>query len=313
MAQNIQTVTTDVGELNASVTTLAQSVDGLEASWGVRVEAGPEGEPVVGGLKITATGEETDFAILTDVLRIISQSGTGLLWGDGILWNKGTTYSVLIGHNFGTTGDLMFWAGPTPETSSHPSKSNGVFWIDAGGDAYFGGSLSAGVISNAGQTTLSTATEFTLGPFGSNGEGVNVVVFGSQTRLLASDPNTWEAGGPELPDPYTNDRLTVRESYKVESSTDGGSTWTFEGNHTADTTSWSRIVGAGLSPPPEPVPLRRWQHIITTSVSRTLTVNFGAGSGCMVRLTRLSTIDVSDGTEVPGMNNVSLSITTTEE
>ena len=47
---------------------------------------------------------------------------------------------LTMGIDFGVTGDLLMWFGPTPGPGG-PVKANGLFWIDNTGSAYFGGSV----------------------------------------------------------------------------------------------------------------------------------------------------------------------------
>lgn len=136
LAQNIQTVSTEVDGLSSSVTTLSQAVDGVEAKYGVRLDVNGR----VTGFVQNNDGAQGTFAVLADYFGVIDpDGGMGLTWQDGLLWNRGATHSALLGQNFGASNDLMFWIGPNPATPAQASKANGVFWVDANGIAYFGG------------------------------------------------------------------------------------------------------------------------------------------------------------------------------
>lgn len=57
------------------------------------------------------------------------------------------------------------------------TRANAIQYLATNGDAYFGGTLAAGVIRNSGRTTVTAATaEITVGPFGTNGGARTVVV-----------------------------------------------------------------------------------------------------------------------------------------
>ena len=96
-----------------------------------------------------------------------------------------------IGSNFMELSDpdgfgpdaLSYYYGPkfltgTNVNYSAATKSNATQWRDINGDSYFGGNLSAGVLSNAARTTLITLNpSVEIGPFGTNGNS-KTVVFG---------------------------------------------------------------------------------------------------------------------------------------
>lgn len=70
--------------------------------------------------------------------------------------------------------NLIYWFGPTQEVSNM-RKNNAREWRDTSGNAYFGGTIIAGTISNSGQgTNVNVPAEFTLGPFGTNGGPITV-------------------------------------------------------------------------------------------------------------------------------------------
>lgn len=79
------------------------------------------------------------------------------------------THMKVIGKGFGTTGQFIEWFGPKMPFDQC-SEANAVTFIKTNGAAYFGGSLAAGALKNAVQTTsLSSTASVTTGPFGSNG------------------------------------------------------------------------------------------------------------------------------------------------
>ena len=86
---------------------------------------------------------------------------------------------------FGPDG-LIEWYGPQLLISGNPNlslvrKSNAIMYLSANGDAYFGGSLSAGILKNGVESTsvqdyLIGSAPVELGPFGTNGKPKVVVL-----------------------------------------------------------------------------------------------------------------------------------------
>ena len=111
----------------------------------------------------------------------------------------------LIGNNFmkielasGFGPDnLWYWYGPKILNSSGVpilsslKKSNAIEWKDTSGNSYFGGTLSAGTLTNAGRTTLLTKNpSVTVGPFTTNGNK-KVIAYSysySSSGIQAIDP-----------------------------------------------------------------------------------------------------------------------------
>jgi len=133
-------------------------------------------------------GVRSSYSILASVFRVVSKlTGMGMEWLDGYLriW-KGSAQLVL-GHSFGS-GDLVMWYGPNVG-AANCTKSNGLFHLDTSGGGYFGGSLSAGTLKNAVQTTttVTTGTELINGPFDTNGNTRSVVLSFSRTMAYVSN------------------------------------------------------------------------------------------------------------------------------
>ena len=101
---------------------------------------------------------------------------------------------------------LVEWYGPKLLTGTTPNynalkKSNAITYLSADGDAYFGGTLSAGVFKNGGTVTVKTSYPsnsypLTIGPFGTNGNSKTVVV---SFYLLASYSSTNNSTNPAQP------------------------------------------------------------------------------------------------------------------
>ncbi len=93
----------------------------------------------------------------------------------GLVINTGSA-AVVLGSGFGANSDLVFWCGPAMGPSSM-TKANAKMYFDVSGDAYFGGSLSAGTLKTDGATSdTSTTATATTPVFGSNGGKITVTL-----------------------------------------------------------------------------------------------------------------------------------------
>lgn len=198
-------------------------------------------------------GTTSSFSVLATVFRVISTvTGMGMEWLDGYLriW-KGSA-QLIIGHTFGVSGNMVFWYGPNIGAAAC-TKANAKIWFDNSGDAYFGGTLSAGILKNAAQTSqVSTSATVETGPFGTNGNSKVVVasLAYDQDGLLASNPGN----------------ATLTATVVLERSYNSGS-WTQIGTFNA---SGSRTVG----------PIEAGQYPVAWTLSGSVTVTDNqAGTG----------------------------------
>ena len=187
----------------------ANSVDGrLRAKHTVALDV----NGLVSGTVNENDGTRSSFSILATVFRVISTlTGMGMEWQDGYLriW-KGAA-QLIIGHTFGA-GDLVFWYGPNVGAAAC-TKANGTIWFDTAGSAYFGGTLSAGVLKNAARSTAISASAFVeVGPFSTNG-GQKVVNWGM----------SYVNGGLQPTNPGSG---STSGTLVLERSLNGGTSWT---------------------------------------------------------------------------------------
>lgn len=107
---------------------------------------------------------------------------TDFLMGKGkIVFNTGT-YMKVQGVGFGAAKDLIEWYGPTMAIDQC-SRANALEYRTTTGDAYYGGSLSAGVLRNPGQSSSLAADAVAEVPsFGSNGKPVKYIASWSYYR-----------------------------------------------------------------------------------------------------------------------------------
>lgn len=114
--------------------------------------------------------------ITTGTLKVAIGLDGDLNVGTGrIIFDTGSFMKVQ-GIAFGSTNQFIEWFGPKLASFSQCTEANAITYIKRDGSAYFGGTLSAGVLRNAARTTgIGSAEIIELGPFGSNG-GTRTVV-----------------------------------------------------------------------------------------------------------------------------------------
>ncbi len=118
-----------------------------------------------------------------------------LYMGAGRIVSNSGGFMKVQGTGFGTGNQFIEWFGPNMAISSC-SEANARYYLKTDGSAYFGGTLSAGLLKNSVQTTSQAAdAAVTTGTFGSNGKSRIVTVGYSATA------NSSITGG--CPTPYT--------------------------------------------------------------------------------------------------------------
>ncbi len=103
---------------------------------------------------------------------------------------------------------LVEWYGPKLLSGTTPNwnelkKSNAITYLSADGDAYFGGTLSAGVLKNGIATSdknpyLTNSYPVIVGPFGSNGKRKSVIVSFSYAGYSSTGSNPGNVTQPAL-------------------------------------------------------------------------------------------------------------------
>jgi tRNA threonylcarbamoyladenosine modification (KEOPS) complex Cgi121 subunit len=227
LASDISTLTTTVNGNTASVSTLQSSVNGLQARYGVSLDV----NGYVTGFVQNNDGTSGDFTILADRFAIVTpgaaptvpfevsggvvrikQAAIGNLdverlnsgalnatitqngdWNVGtgrIVWDNGTHMKV-AGVGFGSAGQFIEWFGPKMDIA-FCSEANAISYLKTNGDAYFGGSLSAGILKNSAQSTdTGASSSVTVGPFGTNGNPIQILTwYSAESRNTATYPAT---------------------------------------------------------------------------------------------------------------------------
>lgn len=125
---------------------------------------------LTGGMVTKNDGKVVDMKILAHALQILSPNQPeGIEMRDGYIrvW-KGNSQRI-IGTGFGG-GDLMDYFGPNVGAGA-ANKLNATMWMDVNGNAYWGGSLSAGIWKNANRTSSTAANPYVeVGPFAAHGK-----------------------------------------------------------------------------------------------------------------------------------------------
>ena len=188
LAESVQDVRTRVGSNEASVTTLSESVNGLRARHGIRLDVNGR----ILGYEAFNDGDSGSFVFLADTFAIVDPDG-----GDRTEYSNGVwriyagEFMKAIGSGFGTNGQFVDWYGPACPIAEC-SEENAISYQRRNGSAYFGGTLSAGITKNAVTTTSISPDAFVAtGKVGSRG-GARVVVLsysyvGSQ-RMIGACP-----------------------------------------------------------------------------------------------------------------------------
>jgi hypothetical protein len=105
--------------------------------------------------------------------------------------------------------NLIEWYGPKNTYTFNSSngtvkfdgltKANAITYLSATGQAYFGGSITAGTLKNAVQSTQLGNTDVTVGPFGSNGGIIEIKCSISASRSTGLTSGTCPSPAPPNP------------------------------------------------------------------------------------------------------------------
>lgn len=218
LGRRIDTTSADLGDTNSAVSELAEAVvDGDKANARlieqVTAKLGDLGEATVQDLieaVVSKTGEILARRTVTVDVNgnlvgwslIGSAEGAGSLnlintdlrMGSGkVVFDNGSVMRAQ-GTGFGKNADLITWFGPSMPIAAC-TRANAISYEATNGDAYFGGTLTAGTIKNAVQTTTPLANVLTTGPVGSNGGTRTIVLTFIYVRQGASNSAGAGSGG----------------------------------------------------------------------------------------------------------------------
>jgi len=167
------------------------------------------------------------------------------------------SFMKVSGAPFGSSNQFIEWYGPYFASLSSCTEANATYYLKTNGSAYFGGTLSAGVLKNAAQSTsVASDASITVGDFSSNGGVKTITLSYEYARGYQCNTNTGAITG--------SSNIAVL----IEKSINGGSTWTTLATLTVPDTERTVEV--------EPPDFDRVQY--RASASTTLTDNTGAGN-----------------------------------
>lgn len=195
LAASISVLSTNVAGQSATLATFGESINGLRARQGVRLDVNGR----ITGFVQNNDGTQGDFDIVADNFRVIDPDTgvpfidadeTGLRIRNGRFIADNGVFMEVIGQPFGTSNQFLAWSGPS-RALNLCDEASATFYRKTNGDSYFGGSLSAGVIRNAARTTdIGAGASITIGPFGTNGNPILVV---TSYSALSQDVATYPA------------------------------------------------------------------------------------------------------------------------
>lgn len=140
------------------------------------------------------------------------------------------SYMKVTGAPFGSTSQFIEWYGPYQSDLANCTEANAIYYLTISGSAYFGGSLSSGVLKNSAQTTdTSDTASITIGAFATNGGTKTIVTSYNYRRSYRADAGTGSITG------------TGSATVIIERSFNGTS-WTQIGTLTANETERTVIV-----------------------------------------------------------------------
>lgn len=172
-ATSINNLSTTVSGHTATINSFQSSIDGINAKAGVTIDV----NGYMTGWALNNNGSSGAFNVRADKFSVTSPTGgDSLTWSGGSLVAKSGSYMKVTGPGFGVGSEFVEWYGPAMAVTAC-SRSNAIYYLTKTGAAYFGGSLSAGVIKNgAVSTQYSTTASVETGIFATNGGLKTVVV-----------------------------------------------------------------------------------------------------------------------------------------
>ena len=225
LGQRVDTVQASAGNNASAVqqtsTALAQLDGKLQAMYSVKVGVTADGKYYGAGMAIgvenSPVGMQSQVLFTADRFAIINKiSGAstvttpfvvengqvfmnsafiGELQNKTLIQREGGYLSV-YGPGFGANNEFIDWFGPDVGNIANCTKSNAITYRTKFGDAYFGGSLSAGVLKNGVSTSDKNIYTVGLypveiGPFGTNNKSKNIVIsYSLEATSSKSSPGT---------------------------------------------------------------------------------------------------------------------------
>ncbi len=224
LAQQIGQVSTKADDNEVKVTSLLQSENANQGRFLFAVEVSNDGVPIVTGIEgfgdsdgtsalvflaetfvaaASRDGQRVPFFTVTaeDGLRVntavipdltVDRLRGGTLGADidigaGRITARAGGFMKVQGTGFGTAGQFLEWYGPERDPNQC-DEASALYYLRLDGDAYFGGTLSAGILTNRNSTSsLAADASVELGPFGTNGNPIVVSYSYQYSRTISED------------------------------------------------------------------------------------------------------------------------------
>lgn len=222
LASQLTTLSTTVDGHSSSITAFAQSIDGLEARVGVRLDVNGR----VTGWVLNDDGQQGAFAIRADSFSIepTSSSGPRTAFADGVWRVFSDTHMVAFGvtsaGGFGTSNQFIMWYGPVPSAGNiaNCAEADALFYLKKNGGLYFGGrSANDDYVRKDGRLAFSGTA------FQQVGQSVTVFPTSSGSVALRAEGRVFALGGTPL----------IAYEYKWQ--------------YSPDKASWSDVAGSLVS------------------------------------------------------------------
>jgi hypothetical protein len=184
----VDTISTTVDENTATLTTFGESIDGLKARWGVKVDV----DGRVGGFVLNGTAEDIDATFVVDTFSVVDpDTGTAFLSADedGLRLQNGKVVMdngvnmLVMGAGFGVDNQFVMWFGPS-RAINLCNEDDALFFLDVTGDGEYGLRLGSNFYKNSGTgTSIASNAQIIVGPFTTDG-GAKQINVGYQYRRL---------------------------------------------------------------------------------------------------------------------------------
>lgn len=263
---NITSQASATSTLSTQMTAVQGRATTLEARWGVTLDV----NGYISGVTSVNSGTYASTTFVADSFKIVTpgqsprtlfavssagntEIANDMYYGTGRIVVDSGTHMMVQGVGFGVGNEFVQWYGPKMAINLC-SRAAADMYLTRTGDAYFGGSLSAGVLKNAvTSSTISGTAIVETGAFGTNG-GPKIVVYSLSYNNFGF--NTTDLGNG-----------TISATISLQRSYNGGA-WTAVGsvNLTGNRISEGFEPGSGYS------------HAFNLSGSATFTDNL-AGTG----------------------------------
>lgn len=204
-------ISTANGAIQQQISVIQNSLATTQAAWQVVANVGQLTSAigmVNDGITSKVYVQATQFVVTNSNMSVLSQpfviengevrinnAYIGMLQNKTLIQRE-AGYLYVLGTGFGENNQFIEWYGVDVGDISNCSKATAITYKTNTGDAYFGGSLSAGILRNAVTTSVKSLYvvgdyPVTIGAFGTNGRTKVVIVSYAltATSMSAAKPN----------------------------------------------------------------------------------------------------------------------------